>query len=93
MARKKLESPLGDIFFGSVTVGERGQVVIPAEARKQYGIKAGDKLLAFRSPSGTGLVLVGVDHMRGVLDQMQRWDAVVKQLEHDRESGEEPEKE
>jgi AbrB family looped-hinge helix DNA binding protein len=30
-----------------VTVGERGQIVIPAEARKEHGIEVGDKLLVF----------------------------------------------
>ena len=32
-------------FYGSVTVSERGQVVIPAQARKDFGIEAGEKLL------------------------------------------------
>jgi AbrB family looped-hinge helix DNA binding protein len=32
-------------IFGSVTVGERGQVVIPADVRKSFKIKSGDKLI------------------------------------------------
>ena len=35
----------GKYFFGSVKVGERGQIVIPIEARKLFNIKPGDKLL------------------------------------------------
>jgi len=34
-------------FYGSVTVSERGQIVIPADARKDFNIKTGDKLLIF----------------------------------------------
>ncbi|MDP2676775.1 MAG: AbrB/MazE/SpoVT family DNA-binding domain-containing protein [bacterium] len=34
-------------FFGTTTVGEKGQVVVPAEARKAMGIKKGEKLLVF----------------------------------------------
>ncbi len=34
-------------FYGSVTVGERGQVAIPAEARRDLGIGPATKLLAF----------------------------------------------
>ncbi len=30
-----------------VTVGERGQVVIPAAIRDSIGVKSGDKLMAF----------------------------------------------
>ena len=31
-------------FFGTVKVGERGQVVIPKEARELFSIEPGDKL-------------------------------------------------
>lgn len=34
-------------FFGTTTVGEKGQLVIPAEARESMGINKGDKLLVF----------------------------------------------
>ncbi len=44
-------------LFGSVKVGERGQVVIPQEARAQMGLRAGDKLLA----------LGGIPGMQGVI--------------------------
>lgn len=32
-------------FYGSTTVGERGQIVLPVELRKKFDINAGDKLL------------------------------------------------
>jgi AbrB family looped-hinge helix DNA binding protein len=34
-------------FYGATTVGEKGQVVIPAEAREAMGLKKGEKLLVF----------------------------------------------
>jgi len=34
-------------FYGTTTLGEKGQVVIPVEARKAMDIKKGDKLLVF----------------------------------------------
>ncbi|MDO8591231.1 MAG: AbrB/MazE/SpoVT family DNA-binding domain-containing protein [bacterium] len=37
----------GEQFYGTATLGEKGQVVIPAEARESMGIKKGDKLLVF----------------------------------------------
>jgi len=45
-------------FLGATTVGERGQVVIPADARKAYGIEIGDKLLVFGRHRHAGLLLV-----------------------------------
>jgi AbrB family looped-hinge helix DNA binding protein len=32
-------------FYGAITVSERGQIVIPAEARRDFNIEVGDKLL------------------------------------------------
>ena len=37
--------PKGKYFFGTVLVGERGQIVIPKEARVRFNISSGDKLL------------------------------------------------
>jgi len=34
----------GRCICGTVTVGERGQIVIPKKARDYFGIKAGDTL-------------------------------------------------
>lgn len=33
--------------YGTATVGERGQLVIPAELRKALRIKSGDQLMVF----------------------------------------------
>ena len=35
----------GKYIFGVVKVGDKGQIVIPKEARKVYDIKPGDALL------------------------------------------------
>lgn len=37
--------PRGKHAFGIVSVGDKGQIVIPAKARKVFDIKAGDRLL------------------------------------------------
>lgn len=37
--------PKGKHLFGVVTIGEKGQIVIPAKARKIFGLKAGDQLV------------------------------------------------
>lgn len=55
---------LKENFFGAATVGERGQIVIPAEARKKYGIQPGDKILIMGAPHKKGLMLVKIDAMR-----------------------------
>jgi len=53
--------------LGSTTVGPRGQVVIPAHARKELGIDAGATLLVFKSLRGRGLTLLKVDAVEEML--------------------------
>lgn len=40
-----MEIPKGHYIFGTVKVGERGQIIIPKEAREVFDIKAGDILI------------------------------------------------
>lgn len=62
-----------DCFFGSATLGERGQIVIPADARKDCDIHSGDKLLVFRHPLHPHmLILAKVGEMQQFLQQMAR---------------------
>lgn len=37
--------PEGHYIFGTVKVGERGQIIIPKEARQVFDIHAGDSLI------------------------------------------------
>lgn len=52
--------PGGRGFYGAVTVSERGQIVIPAQARRDLGIEPGDKLLVLGDPD-QGLALTKLD--------------------------------
>lgn len=66
----KPECSLEDFFFGSATVGERGQIVIPSEARKRLNIHPGDKVLVMGHPHGAGLVVCKIDAMRDIFSSM-----------------------
>jgi AbrB family looped-hinge helix DNA binding protein len=50
-------------FYGSVKVGERGQIVIPKKARDEYDIKPGDRLIAF-GDNNRVLKLMKADNIR-----------------------------
>lgn len=45
-------------LYGTVTVGERGQIVIPVEARKELRLEPSTKLLVFGSPHGAGGLII-----------------------------------
>lgn len=50
-------------IFGTVTVGERGQIVLPKKARDIFGISHGDTLVVLgdTNPATAGLALVASD--------------------------------
>lgn len=53
-------SPKGKHLFGLVTVGDKGQIVIPAKARKIFDISAGDRMLVL-GDEGQGIAIVKAD--------------------------------
>lgn len=57
-------------FYGTVTVGERGQVVIPAEARSVMKIEPGDKLVVFGVLDGQAVTMVKGEVMVDFMNRM-----------------------
>ncbi len=53
--------PKGKHLFGTVTIGERGQIVIPVKARKVFDLKPGDSLVVLGDEEqGIALVKAGI---------------------------------
>ena len=52
--------PKGKYIFGTVTVGDKGQIVIPVKARRIFDIKPGDSLVVLGDEE-RGLALMGTD--------------------------------
>lgn len=69
--------PGGRGFYGAVTVGERGQIVIPAQARRDLGIEAGDKLLVLGDPE-QGLALAKLEML---MQNLQNSATLLKQVQ------------
>ena len=55
--------PEPSAFYGSATVGAKGQVVIPADARNAMRIKEGDKLVVLRGPREGSVILFRADSL------------------------------
>lgn len=60
----------GRHFFGTTKVGERGQIVIPRDAREVFDIKPGDSLLVVGDEKRGGLALVKADLMKRFFGRM-----------------------
>ena len=62
--------PKGKHIFGVVTVGDKGQIVIPAKARKIFGIGAGDQLIVL-GQEGEGLALLRASDFLEIADMIK----------------------
>lgn len=87
--------PASGSFYGVTTVGTKGQVVIPAEAREEMNLHPGDKVIIIgkRHPAkGFGMVCIcPVSSAEQFLEEMtnhvtQTQDAIRKAKEYNKET-------
>jgi len=57
----------GRYIFGVVKVGDKGQIVIPKDARKVYDIKPGDSLMMLGDERG--IALLKTEIFQAIIDQ------------------------
>ena len=62
--------PKGKHLFGMVKVGEKGQIVIPAKARKIFNISSGDELVVLGDES-QGLALIKSEKLLAFVDSIR----------------------
>ena len=66
--------PRGKHIFGMVRVGEKGQIVIPAKARKIFDIKPGDNLVVL-GDEGQGIALLKEENLLQMLSMARSENA------------------
>lgn len=78
----------GKHIFGTVKVGEKGQIVIPKEARKIFGINPGDTLMLIGDET-SGLALITSSKLKhffaGIIDEEKK-----RKAENDSDSDNQP---
>jgi len=69
-------------FYGATTVGERGQVVIPAEARRDLNLVPSTKLLVFGTHNRGGIMITKADSFADFITKaigmMTRFEEMLK---------------
>ena len=65
--------PKGKHVFGMVKVGDKGQIVIPAKARKIFDINPGDNLIVL-GDEGNGIAIIKEKGLLGLLNKMRKKD-------------------
>ena len=63
--------PIGKHIFGMVKVGDKGQIVIPAKARKIFDIHPGDNLIVL-GDEGQGIAIIKEKGLLNLLDNARK---------------------
>jgi AbrB family looped-hinge helix DNA binding protein len=63
--------PKGKHMFGLVTVGDKGQIVIPAKARKLFEISSGDQLVIV-GDEGQGLAILKPEYFLSMAQMIEK---------------------
>lgn len=70
MRKKRAPLPFGKpTFYGSTTVGARGQVVIPIKARRNLKLKTGEELLV-SGTQGRFLMMMKMNELKGIAEEL-----------------------
>lgn len=57
-------------LYGTATIGTKGQVVIPAEAREELGLKPGDRLYVLSAMHAGGIVFLKEEMLESMVQKM-----------------------
>lgn len=57
-------------LYGTATIGSKGQVVIPADAREELNLKPGDRLYVISAMTGGGVVFLKEEMLENLVEQM-----------------------
>ena len=64
-------APRGKHLFGMVTVGDKGQIVIPAKARKLFNIEPGENLVVL-GDENQGMALIKAEHFLSMANMINK---------------------
>jgi AbrB family looped-hinge helix DNA binding protein len=65
-------------FYGSTIIGEKGQVVIPKEAREDLKLKKGEKLLVFGM--GEMIALMKFSNLKKFMEYLEKHLKSLKEI-------------
>lgn len=77
--------PFTKKLYGTATVGTKGQVVIPADAREEMGIVTGDRLYVVGSPEGGFLGFVTEETLEVMMQQLNEQMQSFRALKQERD--------
>ncbi len=72
-----------NLFYGSVKISSKGQIVIPQRVREDFGLRTGDQLIVIGRPEQEGFALMKPDAFLRFQHELARMQAELNQVRFD----------
>ncbi len=74
-------------LYGTATVGTKGQVVIPADAREEMNIQPGDRLYVVGAMNASGIVFLKEEMLESMVEQLSAQVETFRALKNKEDKG------
>lgn len=68
------------IFYGLVTISEKGQIALPVDLRRDLDINTGDRFLVVKRRDDAGIILLKQSIMDDIIEKIQDDDNFLKKI-------------
>ncbi len=68
------------IFYGMITVSEKGQIALPVDIRRDLDIKTGDRFLVVKRRDSAGIILLRQNIMDDIIEKIQDDDNFLNKI-------------
>jgi AbrB family looped-hinge helix DNA binding protein len=68
------------IFYGMITVSEKGQIALPVDIRRDLNIQTGDRFLAVKRRDNAGIILLRQNIMDDIIEKIQDDDNFLNKI-------------
>jgi AbrB family looped-hinge helix DNA binding protein len=70
------------IFYGMITISEKGQIALPIDIRRELQIKTGDRFLVVKRRDNGGIILLRQNIMDTIIEKIQDDDTFLTNMKN-----------
>jgi AbrB family looped-hinge helix DNA binding protein len=70
------------IFYGMVTISEKGQIALPVDIRRDLGIETGNRFIVVKRRDDGGILLLKQNIMDEIIEKIQDDDTFLEKIKN-----------
>lgn len=70
------------VFYGMVTISEKGQIALPVDIRRDLGIETGHRLIVVKRRDDGGILLLKQNIMDEIIEKIQDDDTFLEKIKN-----------